>query len=305
MAERVVVTGGLGFIGSRLCAALLDRGADLRIVDDLSGHYSEGTGAAAAGALAARGAEVRIARAQPAHLAGRDAVIHLAGLPGVRTRRPACVLHEANVLLTERLVRAARASGVRFVLVSSSSVYGNARELPTPEHAPPAPLNAYAASKVAAERVVREHGDDAVVVRPFTVYGPGQRPEMAFARWIDCLGTGRPLPWHAAPGTARDFTYVDDAVAGILASLRRGRAGEAYNLSGWRSVELRGALAALEEAFGRRAALATRPGSGAEARVTQGCGRKAAAELGYEPRTDLATGLLQQLAAASAGRLAA
>lgn len=305
MAERVVVTGGLGFIGSRLCAALLDRGADLRIVDDLSGHYSEGTGAAAAGALAARGAEVRIARAGPAHLAGRDAVIHLAGLPGVRTRRPASVLHQANVLLTERLVRAARASGVRFVLVSSSSVYGNARELPTPEHAPPAPLNAYAASKVAAERVVREHGDDAVVVRPFTVYGPGQRPEMAFARWIDCLETGRPLPWHAAPGTARDFTYVDDAVEGILLALQRGRAGEAYNLSGWRCVKLRGALAALEAAFGRSAALATTRGSGAEARVTQGCGRKAAAELRYEPRTHLLTGLRQQLAAASAGRLAA
>src|SRR4051812_17972557 len=100
MAERVVVTGGLGFIGSRLCAALVDRGADLRIVDDLSGHYSEGTGPAAAGMLAARGAEVRIGRAGPAQLAGRDAVIHLAGLPGVRTRRPASVLHRENVLLT-------------------------------------------------------------------------------------------------------------------------------------------------------------------------------------------------------------
>ena len=133
-------------------------------------------------------------------------------------------------------MRAASQAGVRFVLVSSSSVYGNATELPTPEHAPPAPLNPYAASKVAAEEVVRESGADAVVVRPFSVYGPGQRPEMAFARWIDCLAVEQPLPWHASPGTARDFTYVDDAVAGILAALRHGRGGEAYNLSGWRSV---------------------------------------------------------------------
>jgi len=305
MGERVLVTGGLGFIGSRLCAALLEQGVEVRIVDDLSGHYAESTGHAAAAALAARGAEVTIACAEAAHLTGVDAVIHLAALPGVRTRRSPSAFHEMNVGLTERLVCAASAAGVRFVLVSSSSVYGNARELPTPEHAPPAPLNPYAASKVAAEDVVRANGADAVIVRPFSVYGPGQRPEMAFARWIDSLGAGRALPWHAAPGSARDFTYVDDAVAGILAALRRGRAGEAYNVSGWRSVDLRAAVDVLEDAFGRRAPLATTPGSASEARVTHGCGRKAAAELGYEPRTDLGSGLLQQLAAASADRVAA
>jgi nucleoside-diphosphate-sugar epimerase len=305
MGERVLVTGGLGFIGSRLCAALLEQGVDVRSVDDLSGHYAERTGHAAAAALAARGAEITIACAEPAHLTGVDAVIHLAALPGVRTRRSPAAFHEMNVGLTERLVRGASAAGVRFVLVSSSSVYGNARELPTPEHARAAPLNPYAASKVAAEDVVRERGADAVIVRPFSVYGPGQRPEMAFARWIDRLGAGRALPWHAAPGSARDFTYVDDAVAGILAALRRGRAGEAYNVSGWRSVDLRAALDVLEEAFGRRAPLATTPGSAAEARVTYGCGRKAAAELGYQPRTDLGSGLRQQLAAARASRVAA
>jgi UDP-glucuronate 4-epimerase len=301
----VLVTGGLGFIGAHLCAALLDEGTAVRIVDDLSGHYAESSGPAAAAALAARGAEISIARAGPAHLNGVDALIHLAGLPGVRTRRAPSTFHETNTRLTERLVRTASEAGVRFVLVSSSSVYGNAPRLPTPEHAPPAPLNPYAASKVAAEDAVRESGADAVILRPFSVYGPGQRPEMAFARWIDCLGSGDPLPWHAAPGTARDFTYVDDAVAGILAALRRGRAGEAYNLSGWRSVDLRAAVEVLEDAFGRPASLAATPGSAAEARVTFGCGRKAASELGYEPRTDLATGLRQQLAAAGAGRLAA
>ena len=94
-------------------------------------------------------------------------------------------------------------------------------------------------------------------------------------------------------------------MAGILAALRRGRPGEAYNLSGWRSVTLRAALGVLEEAFGRRASLAATPGSAAEARVTHGCGRKAAGELGYEPQTDLATGLRTQIAAASPDRLAA
>jgi UDP-glucuronate 4-epimerase len=305
MSERVLITGGLGFIGSRLSAELLDEDAHVRIVDDLSGRYAASTGPAAAATLAARGAEVTIACAEPGHLNGVDAVIHLAGLPGVRTRRPPSELHHRNVLLTDRLVRAASQAGVRFVLASSSSVYGNASELPTPEHVPPAPLNAYAASKVAAEEVVRERGSDSVIVRPFSVYGPGQRPEMAFARWIDSLGAGRPLPWHAEPGTARDFTYVDDAVAGIIAALRRGRAGEAYNLSGWRSVTLRAALDGLEHAFERRASLASARGSAAEARLTHGCGRKAASELGYQPRTDLATGLREQIAAASRAGLAA
>lgn len=305
MALRVLVTGGLGFIGSRVSAALLDEGAGVRVVDDLSGVYALDTGPAAARQLSARGAEVTIGRAGPAQLRGVDAVIHLAGLPGVRTHRSPTALRVANVALTDRLVRAASARGIRFVFVSSSSVYGDARELPTPEHAPAAPLNPYAVSKVAAEAVVREHGTDAVIVRPFTVYGPGQRPEMAFARWIELLAARQPLPSYAPPGTARDFTYVDDAVAGILAALRRGRAGEAYNLSGWRSVGLRTALGMIEDALGCRASLRTVPGSGSEAHVTEGCRRKAAEELGYAPRVDLATGVELQLAAASSRRLAA
>ena len=138
----------------------------------------------------------------------------------MRAKHPPGALRAANVELTERLARAAAARSARFVFVSSSSVYGDAAELPTPEHAALAPLNPYAASKVAAEAAVLAHGGDPVVVRPFTVYGPGQRPDMAFARWIAALAAGERLPWHAAPGTARDFTYVDDVASGIVAALR-------------------------------------------------------------------------------------
>jgi len=297
---KVLVTGGLGFIGGRLSGALLDAGFAVRCVDNLSGSYAPERGVAAAAALAARGAELAIGEASTAHVRGADAVIHLAALPGVRTRRPVSELRVANVELTDRLARAAAARGARFVLISSSSVYGNARELPTPEHAPLAPLNRYAESKVAAEAAVLGHGGDAVIVRPFTVYGPGQRPEMAFARWIAAMASGEPVPWHAAPGTARDFTYVDDAVAGIIAALRRGRSGEAYNLSGWRSTRLRDALGLLGP--GR---VHERPPSATEALVTSGCSRKAVAELGYAPRVDLATGIGRQLAAASSLRLPA
>ena len=237
---------------------------------------------------------------------GVDAVIHLAGLPGVRTRRAGSALHEANVA-AHRAPRAGRErGGVRFVLVSSSSVYGNARVLPTPEHAPPAPLNPYAASKVAAEAAVREHGSDAVIVRPFTVYGPGQRPEMAFARWIDCLaapasrcrGTRRPAPRATSPTSTTPWPASSPRCAAAARARRTTcRAGARWSCARrsrcWRT------------AFGC-GRLRSRPAElGAEARVTSGCGRKAAAELGYEPRDGPRHRHRRQLAAAGSGRLAA
>lgn len=274
---RVLVTGGLGFIGSRLCHALLDEGHEVRCADRLSGP-----------------------RAHPSHVLGMDAVIHLAALPGVRTSHGRAALRATNVELTDRLAAAAAREGARFVFASSSSVYGNASLLPTPEHAPLSPLNPYAESKVAAERAVLARGGDPVIVRPFTVYGPGQRPDMAFARWIAAIQAGAPVPWHASPGTARDFTYVDDAVAGVIAALRHGRSGEAYNISGWRPVSLRDAVDLLGAAEIRE-----QPASSAEALVTWGCGRKASAELAYKPRVELASGLERQLDAATSLSLAA
>jgi UDP-glucuronate 4-epimerase len=303
LATHVLVTGGLGFIGSRLVPRLLAEGVSVRSVDDLSANPAHGTGPAAASAFAASGAEVVIAPAEPAHVDGMDAVVHLAALPGVRSARSPALLHAVNVELTRRLAREVARCGARFVFTSSSSVYGNAAVLPAPEDAPLAPLNPYAESKVAAEAAVLAHGGDPVILRPFTVYGPGQRPDMAFARWIDALAAGEPLPWHAPPGAARDFTYVDDVVAGIVAALQHGRAGRAYNLSGWRPVPLREALALV--AGGAEPALLELQSPAAEARVTHGCGRRAASELGYEPRVELAEGAPRQLAAASPRRLAA
>ena len=303
--RTVCITGGLGFVGARLCEALLDEGRVVRCVDSLVGRYAAGSGPAAAARLAARGAEIVRAHVGTASdqvvLDGADAVIHLAALPGVRSSRPVAELLRENALASERLARAAAERGARFVLASTSSVYGDAAFLPTPEHAPPAPLSAYALSKLAAERAclaaASQRGAEVVVVRLFTVYGPGQRPDMAFARWIRALTAGSPLPWHARSGAVRDFTYVDDAVAGLTAALDRGRPGQAYNVSGHAPVGVREALAVIERVVGRSAALdRVRPSSG-EARVTAGCPRKAAAELGYVPRTPLVEGVESQVAA--------
>jgi nucleoside-diphosphate-sugar epimerase len=297
--SRVVVTGGLGFVGSRLCDVLAQAGHELTVVDDLSaGHATPGERPGRRLAIvAAEHAETR------GLLDGADAIVHLAAIPGVRSRVGPRRLAEQNVAAVESLGRAAAARGMRFVLASTSSVYGDADELPTPESAPPRPLNPYARSKAAAENVCRtlaSAGADAVVARLFTVFGPGQRPDMAFARWIACLSEGCPLPWCAPPGAARELTYVDDAARGLLAVLEHGRAGQAYNVGGCGPIGVREALAELETLLGADARLDRMPAGVREATVTAACGRKALRELGYAPATDFREGLRLQVAAAAA-----
>ncbi|HLM10288.1 MAG TPA: NAD-dependent epimerase/dehydratase family protein [Thermoleophilaceae bacterium] len=299
--DRVVVTGGLGFIGARLCETLRRQGRSVVCVDDLSGRHAPANGATAAARLRALGAEVWIADAGDAPLDGAHAVVHLAGRPGVRTRRPVATLFAANVELTERLLHRTSASGARFVLASTSSVYGNPATLPTPENEPPTPLNRYAASKLAAERAVSAaaaRGADALIVRLFTVYGPAQRPDMAFSRWIRALAEGRSLPWYGAPATTRDFTYLDDAAEGLVAALDRGRPRAIYNVSGGCPVALTDALALVEEMLGRTATLDRVRPAAAEALVTHACLRRSHGELGYTPRVGLEDGLRRQLATA-------
>lgn len=306
-AMRVCVTGGLGFVGSHLCRLLAGRGHEVVCIDRLSGTYAAGAGPRAAGALR-RLPGVRVVNADAggplaAPLVRRsDAVVHLAALAGVRTPHGADALWRENVAVTERLLELS--AGRRLVLVSSSSVYGNA-DGPASEDAPRSPLSPYARSKAAAEDLVfaaaRERSADAVVARLFTVFGPAQRPDMAFAAWADRIAAGLPIRWCAAPGARRELTYVDDAVEGLAAVLERGRPGRAYNVAGVGSIAMETALAELELALGRCARVERRAPSSTEARVTAACGRRAARELGYRPATSLREGLERQVAA---GRVA-
>ena len=297
----VAVTGGLGFIGTHLCRALALRGVEVRCLDRLQGAEGDERWSEVAGLPGITRVRADVGTdSLDAALDGADAVIHLSGLPGVRAGHRFSDLWRENTLNTVRLARETARRGPRFLLASTSSVYGDACRLPTAEDARPAPLNAYAISKLAAEQAcltaVAQEGADAVIARLFTVYGEGQRRDMAFARWIDAIIGARPIPLCARPGTARDFTYVGDAVKGLLAALEHGRAGQIYNVSGAGSASLLHALALLESILGSPARIQrTEPFSG-EATVTSGCGRKAAAELGYRPRHSLAEGLGRQVA---------
>ena len=297
MATRVAVTGGLGFVGSHVCRELSARGHDVVCVDDLRGSYAPGAGPDARAALRELGIGCIERDARGLELDGFGALVHLAGLPGVRAVRAAATLRAQNALLPAVLTGRARKAGVRVVHVSTSSVYGDASVLPTPEHAPLAPLNPYARSKVAAERaVLAERGADAVVVRLFTVFGPGQRPDMALADWAARMAAGRPIRWCAPHGAVRELSYVGDVARGIALALERGRAGEVYNLPGCGPVSVEDALALLERLLGQAAAVEVLAAPVREARATAACGRKARAELGYVPEVGLEEGLARQLA---------
>jgi nucleoside-diphosphate-sugar epimerase len=305
---RVCVTGGLGFVGVHLCRLLAGRGNEVACVDRLSGRYGPGSGEDAAPGLESLGVDVLRAGAEEPLAADLmrdcDAVVHLAALPGVRTRHSERALWDGNVAVTAAVLRAAESAGARFVLASSSSVYGEPETLPTPEDAPRRPLNAYAASKKAAEDLcfaAAARGADAVVVRPFTIYGPGQRPDMAFAAWSDRMLRDEPVDWCAPPGTKRDFTYVGDAARGFAAALDRGEAGRAYNLGGAGPVGLEAALELLERELGRSARRRIVGSRTAEASITAACGRRSARELGWVATTPLDRGLAAQ---AVAGRRA-
>jgi nucleoside-diphosphate-sugar epimerase len=224
--------------------------------------------------------------------------MHLAALPGVRAGHPLPELWRHNAVATERLAGALR-PGQRLVLASTSSVYGDARRLPVAEDSPPSPLNPYATTKLAAEGLARRAagpGATVVVCRLFTVFGEGQRPDMAFARWIEAIADGRPVTWCAPRGARREFTYVGDAVGGLIAALERGRAGEVYNVAGSGSTPVDAALREIEDIVGRRARLVKRPAF-SEAVATAANGEKALAELGYAPRVGLRAGLERQVEA--------
>ena len=236
-------------------------------------------------------------------LEGADAVCHLAGRPGVRGGAP--VLFEAgNVRTTEAVMHSAARAGVRRVLLaSSSSVYGPAAR-PVREDARLRPLSPYARSKRRAElvagRLARRHGLELVTLRYFTVYGPRQRPDMAFARFVRAALEGGEMPLLGDGRQTRDFTYVGDAAEATALALERARPGSVYNVAGGRPVALADALDLLGAALGREPELAERPPDAREPRSTAADIGRARRELGWEPRTPLELGLRRQAEHAAA-----
>jgi UDP-glucuronate 4-epimerase len=306
---RIVVTGAAGFVGSHLCDHLLARGHEVVGIDGFTRFYARELKERNVAALRRtpgftlheRNLLHRAGLAEV--LAGADAVCHLAGRPGVRGGAPV-VFEAGNVRTTEAVLHGAAQAGVRRVLLaSSSSVYGPASR-PVREHDPLRPLSPYARSKRRAElvagRLARRHGLELVTLRYFTVYGPRQRPDMAFARFVRAALHGGEMPLLGDGRQLRDFTYAGDAAEATALALERGRPGKVYNVAGGRPVVLADALRLLGEALGRAPELAERPADAREPRCTAADLGRARAELGWEPRTPLELGLRRQVEQAAA-----
>jgi nucleoside-diphosphate-sugar epimerase len=301
---RYVVTGAAGFVGSHLADALLAAGHEVVAVDCLTDYYDPAAKERNAAGFELVRADLAADPVEPL-LEGAAGVFHLAGQPGVRASFgegfPLYV--ERNVVATQRLFEAAAAAGVRVVFSSSSSVYGDAERYPTPESAEPRPISPYGITKLACEHLARAYapqGLDAVVLRYFTVYGPRQRPDMAFARLVAALAEGRPFELFGDGSASRGFTYVGDAVAATAAAMERGRGGAVYNVGGGEEATMEEAIAVLERVSRRRLEVVRGAPAAGDVRRTAADVSLIASELGWRPATRLEDGLRAQWSYASA-----
>jgi UDP-glucuronate 4-epimerase len=305
--RRALVTGCAGFIGSTLCERLLRQGCEVVGLDGVTDYYSHEVKLDNLARLQEytgfRVHELDLASDDFAsHLADVDTIFHLAGRPGVRTSFGSdfgAYVHD-NVVATQRLLEAALACPqVTVVYASSSSVYGTAEQMPTPEGVKLEPVSPYGITKVAAETLAdlyhRAHGMTVVGLRYFTVYGPRQRPDMAFSRFIGAALDRRPITVYGTGRQTRDFTYVDDAVTATLLAAERGRAGRVYNVGGGAPVRLIDALHTIGDLAGCRLEIDYRPAARGDAAATCADGALAFEDLGFLPSTTLESGLAAQV----------
>ena len=300
---RALVTGAGGFIGSHLAERLLAEGHEVRAVDALVPYYDPAVKRARLDALAAAGAETGEEDLRSHDLAplvaGIDVAFHLAAQPGVRSSwGEGFAAHvEHNVLATQRLLEASAAEGIgRFVFGSSSSVYGDAERHPTPEDATPRPISPYGVTKASAEHLLyaygRNHGLPAVALRYFTVYGPRQRPDMAFHRFIRAVLDGRPIEVYGDGEQSRDVTYVGDAVAATIAAGEASEApGKTINVGGGSVVTVNECLRVLASVSSREVEIVYGDAQPGDARHTSADLSLAKEVLGFAPSTPLEVGL--------------
>lgn len=306
MARRVVVTGAAGFIGSHLAEELLEAGAEVVGVDAFSAHYARPLKEAnLAGARAhARFTfhELDLAHdALDAAFEGADSVFHLAALPGLAgwDRFDQYVL--CNLVATQRVLETSLRHGLRHVIhASTSSVYG--LEARCDEEGALAPCSAYGVTKLAAETLARTYertfGVPLTVLRFFSVYGPRQRPDMAYNIFIRAMLTGAPVRVHGDGEQSRSNTYVSDVVRGARAAWDQPQAslGETFNLGGGQVVTVNRALDLLSEITGAAVERISSPSRPGDQRHTEADFGKATRLLGYTPRTSLRDGLAAQVA---------
>jgi UDP-glucose 4-epimerase len=300
---KALVTGAAGFIGSHLTSALLDRGAEVTGLDCFTDYYPRPI----------KDANLEVNRRRSGFqfvedslqtasldrlLDGATHVFHLAAQAGVRKSwgRDFRVYTENNVDATQRLLEACVGRPLhRFVYASSSSVYGDNVTIPMREDALPQPVSPYGVTKLAAEQLCYlyqvNHGVPTASMRYFTVYGPRQRPDMAFNRFIRAALKGEPIMLYGDGEQTRDFTFVTDAVAATIAAGERGVPGRAYNVGGGSRVSVNHVLDIVAGLAGRPLDIRREGSQKGDMRDTCADTSRARADLGFAPRVSLEDGL--------------
>jgi UDP-glucose 4-epimerase len=306
VSDIVLVTGAAGFVGSHVVERLLAGGRNVRGVDAFKDYYprafKEENIRAARGNASFELVEADLAVADLAPiLDGVTSVCHLAAQAGVRASwgTTFSTYIDCNILSSQRLLEAVKDGGVsKFVYASSSSVYGETADLPMRENGLTCPVSPYGVTKLAAEHLAvlyhRNYGVPTVSLRYFTVYGPRQRPDMAFHRFIRSGLLKEPITIYGNGHQTRDFTYIDDTVTATVQALESGPDGGVLNVGGGSRVTLNDALDAIEDCVGR--GLDRRYVERARGDVTDTLADNSRAReaLGFTPRVGLPEGLRRE-----------
>jgi len=303
---RCLITGAAGFIGSHLSRRLLREGHEVTGLDCFTDYYPRWMKERNLEPLSSEPRFSFIDRDLleidlVGLLGGVEVVYHLAAQAGVRASwgESFAVYLQNNIAATQKLLEAAKGRRLgRFVYASSSSVYGLTPTLPMTEANVLHPLSPYGVTKLAAEQLCflyfKNYGVPAVSLRFFTVYGPGQRPDMAFHKFLKAAAEDRALTVYGDGLQTRDFTFVADIAEACAAAMTKGREGEVYNVGGGHRETLNDLLALIEKICGRRLKVERRDRQKGDVPDTFADIAKAARELDYSPRTILEDGLSQE-----------
>ncbi|HTL43142.1 MAG TPA: NAD-dependent epimerase/dehydratase family protein [Vicinamibacterales bacterium] len=300
---RALVTGCAGFIGSHLTGVLLDQGATVVGIDCFTDYYprsiKESNLAANSGRTGFSFVEDRIQDADPGRLLdGVSHIFHLAAQAGVRKSwgRDFRAYTENNIEATQILLEACVGRPIeRFVHASSSSVYGDNASIPMREDAMPRPVSPYGVTKLSAEQLgylyFVNHRVPTVAMRYFTVYGPRQRPDMAFHRFIRAALRDEELSLYGDGEQTRDFTFVADAVAATVAAATRGVPGRSYNIGGGSRVSMNEVIALIGRIAGRPLRVTREATQKGDMRDTYADTSLARHDLGFAPSVSLEEGI--------------
>jgi len=302
---KILVTGGAGFIGSNFAAKCLALGHEVAVLDEFNDFYDPAIKRAN---IAALGSDVAVHEMDIRDADGVlrvvkegkfDSIVHLAARAGVRPsiQQPRLYI-ETNILGTYNLLEASKQAGMqRFICASSSSVYGVLETAPFREDmALTSTISPYAATKLAGEQFCSNYshlyGMRTINLRFFTVYGPGQRPDLAIHKFAKLIADGKPIPVFGDGSTRRDYTYIDDIVQGMLACLTyEGQLCDVFNLGESQTTTLAELIEHLESALGKKAIIDRQPNQPGDVPLTYADISKAKALLGYAPTTKIAEGI--------------